>query len=243
MEHAGETETDPIEALKWVNAGRAALSLLPLSELPKGVAPPRVRRYLDPWRDRSPVADIYYDPEREKALEAFSSAALRELEPEDDEVRFRPLGWLDRASTEVWSPIGISLHCEATSSHEHEGEWFLQVGHKAVAKALAKAYDTYGRILSFRREQVKRGTVVLPNVLNQFMSDYSKGLYPQLTGPSRLELRLYELQSEIDMRAFDRTQQWYFVHLSGSRLRFWWLPLWWWLVTVVTVIELARLIY
>ena len=91
--------------------------------------------------------------------------------------------------------------------------------------SIAKAFGTYGRLLSlkrgregFLRTYVKWGMVWLPDVLERFISAYDEGAYPELTGPIRLEQRLYEIQSEIDLRAF-ALSQWYF----HWRRRAWWI--------------------
>jgi hypothetical protein len=79
---------------------------------------------------------------------------------------------------------------------------FLYVRSKAAGKSLAKAFGTRLLPAMYDNDGGDLAFVLLPQELNQFFECYTAGLYPELTNPSALELRLYELQSELDMRDF-----------------------------------------
>ena len=192
-EHQFKPELETV--LQYVNKARDAIGLFPLVKLPKGLAPQSLLAYLQ----QNPEGWPEYNAETEKHLEAFPPAARVKSDS-------RSLGWLDNSwpSSTIWSPIGIALHCEVRQHPTEGSEWFLESGSTVAAKGFAQAFGTYGRSLSVRRQQTKDWRVVrLPQVLEKFILTYSKGGYPELIGPNPLEMRLHEIQSEIDARAFN----------------------------------------
>jgi hypothetical protein len=64
------------------------------------------------------------------------------------------------------------------------------------AKVLSVVFGTEELPLGFDRR------LTLPEELNDFMSYYISGLYPELTAPSPSELYFYLLQSEVDAKDF-----------------------------------------
>lgn len=179
------------DVLCLVNEARKALSMRPLPELPKGVAPSHLYRlsFLD--RDAPPG---YVDPDffrYRKEIERFLDAGAMRQFSRDEQAS---LGWLKPTSSpHNYSPIGIALHSEPVEAAD--GEWVFDLPSE-VAKVLS---------LIIGREEAPFGSdgrLKLPKELNDFMSCYIGGAYPELTAPNPSELYFYLLQSEVDAKDF-----------------------------------------
>ncbi len=189
LEAVAANDKPPAQQVLWLlNKGRAALGLRSLPELPKGVAP-WLHHYLRHWVETPEVADNFYSEEREEELARFPAGAVRPLEAD---IATR-IGWLDAWPERIWSPVGIALHCEAVGE-----PWSLRVRSAAAARALSKAFGT----ARFSDANGGFTRVKLPETLDRFMDYYRKGFYSELSDPSVADLRLYDLQSELDARDF-----------------------------------------
>jgi hypothetical protein len=178
------------DVLHLVNEARKALLLRPLPELPKGVAPEHL--YECTFRDPDEPPG-YVDPNliqyRKEVKRFIEAGAMRRFSDADQ----ASLGWLKHSdgTGTAYSPIGIALHSEP--NEEVAGEWVFVLPRK-VAEVLSLAFGT--QELPFGSDRRLR----LPKELNNFMSCYISGLYPELTAPSPAELYFYLLQSEVDAK-------------------------------------------